>query len=99
MSRTGVCKRPFVYEPTDFFDFGFAGEHPVVFQSWIDDTVSPAKVDILSVVVRPTFGHSQTEWLITKAVKQYPERERNYEDEIREAFENAKRKDWDEVGA
>ncbi len=95
-NRTSVPRRPFPYEPDESFDFGFAGEHPVQFLAWIDDSLTPTQVDILRVTVRPTYAHSHTEWDVTPAVKSCREREIRYQDEIREAFENAKRKDYEE---
>lgn len=91
-----VPRRPFTYIPDEYFDFGFAGEHPVTFLAWVDDREPGiASVSIIKVWITPTFRcEGSNEWDITAKIKQYPERERRYEDEIRADFEKAKDKDY-----
>lgn len=92
-----IHKRPFDYEPEEYFDCGIAGEHPVLFKAWIDDQrEGPSHVSILCVLIYPTISNPKGQvWDITEEIKKYPERLRAYEDEIRAHFENAKEKDWE----
>lgn len=95
-------KRPYFFQPDEFFNFGLAGEHPVTFLAWIDDSEhgKEPSVSILKVFVTPTFQSETKEWDITNAIKIYPARQERYEEEIRKDFLKQKHKDYgEELGA
>lgn len=96
-----IPRRPNYYIPDEFFDFGFAGEHPVTFTSWISECGPNEQepVKIVSVMVNWTFTdpcRQSTD--ITEQVMKY--HRVRYEDEIRENFRRAKDADWNgDIGA
>lgn len=93
-----IPKRPFFFQPEEYFDFGLAGEHPVQFICWIGDETPGYKIPVTihRVLVNPTFKDPKDQvWDITEEIKKYPGRLERYEDEAREAFLSARERDWE----
>ncbi len=89
-------RKIYSYQPDEFFDFGIAGEKPVTFLAWINpgENGQQESVDIWRAYAS---GPNGAEWDFTREIHKYPERRRNYEDEIRADYLKKQERDWEDI--
>jgi hypothetical protein len=96
-----MSQTPYTHNPDELFDLGEAGEHPITFSCWIYcEPDRKPQVRFMKAIVDVTYSGQRTQRLdVTPHILASPWTRERWEDEIIQAFENAREKterDYDE---
>lgn len=94
-----MAMKPYSYLPDELYDLGGAGEHPITLTAWIDTDTEFGRerksVNIVSAVVKVTYGDLVQELDITRAVLGSPYSRELWEDEIWNSYKASLERSWD----